>query len=74
MPDNDIIRQLLEMGVIKATDEPINSMVAPLTDQDATFSGPPSDDLEAFYRQSAQDPFWATLGHAVQAYSRLEQS
>jgi len=74
MAEKNIIQLLVELGVIKETDEPINVMLEPLTDIDAKFTGPPQDDLETFYRQSVNDPFWATLGHAIQAYSRLELS
>lgn len=74
MEQSDIIRRLIEMGLIEETDDPVDVMLEPLTDASATFPNPPQDDLEAFYQQSAQDPFWAALGHAIQAYSRLEQS
>jgi hypothetical protein len=74
MEQSDLLRRLIEIGVVEETDDPVNVMLEPLTDLNANFPDPPQDDLEAFYRQSAQDPFWATLGHAIQANSRLEQS
>jgi hypothetical protein len=72
--EKNTIEMLIKLGVIEETDEPVNVMLPPNTELNATFAHPPQDDFEAFYQSSAQDPFWATLGHAIQSYARLEQS
>src|SRR5688500_5929908 len=70
--EKSVLEILIEAGRLSRPMNRSTSCSCPQTELNATFTHPPADDLEAFYRASAHDPFWATLGHAIQAYARLE--